>query len=271
MKLLSGDARRALFAPLDEGVVRSEVVVRRLASAIAMGLIVDGEQLPSESALATSLNVSTMTLRDALADLRGRGLVETRRGRAGGSFVRVRDDALAGLSQVRLQELGTSDLRELGDLHSAVAGTAARLAARRASSLEVSRLQEIVGQLCEATKLTDRRRLDARYFVELAACAQSVRLTMAEIDIQTELGQIPWPAGESKVRWQAVAGGHERVVRAVQERDGELARSVMEEQLATQTTWLVDGHVTAMAGRRRAGGKRRVGPRSTSAARTAAR
>ena len=65
MRLLSGDARRAVFAPLDDGVVRSEVVVRRLVSAIALGLVVEGEQLPNEADLATSLNVSTFTLRDA--------------------------------------------------------------------------------------------------------------------------------------------------------------------------------------------------------------
>jgi DNA-binding FadR family transcriptional regulator len=252
MRLLSGDARRAVFAPLDEGVVRSEAVVRRLGSAIALGLIVDGEQLPAEANLATSLNVSTMTLRDALADLRARGLVETRRGRAGGSFVRTRDEALAGLPQVRLEELGTSELRELGDVHVAVAGTAARLAARRASPLEVTRLREIVDRLAGATDLTDKRRLDARYFVELAACTQSVRLTMAEIDLQTEMGQIPWPAGGSGKRLRRVVEGHALVVQAVEERDEDLARSRMEEHLTTRTAWLVDLHLkAATAGNRR--------------------
>jgi DNA-binding GntR family transcriptional regulator len=79
----------ALFGPLDDAGGRREAVARRLGGAIALGLLGDGEQLPSEQELATSLNVSTVTLRDALADLRQKGLVETRRGRGGGSFVRV--------------------------------------------------------------------------------------------------------------------------------------------------------------------------------------
>src|SRR5687768_10641430 len=87
VRLLSGDARNAVFAPVADGSARREVVARRLGGAIALGLIGDGEQLPSELELATSLNVSTVTLRDALADLRARGLVVTRRGRGGGSFV----------------------------------------------------------------------------------------------------------------------------------------------------------------------------------------
>ena len=75
MQVLSGDARRAVFAPLDDGALRSAAVVRRVGSAIALGLLGDGEQLPSETELALMLNVSTVTLRDALADLRLRGLV----------------------------------------------------------------------------------------------------------------------------------------------------------------------------------------------------
>ena len=134
MGWLTGDARRAVFAPLDDGAGRSEAVVRRLAGAIALGIIEDGEQLPPEAELAASLNVATVTLRDALADLRDRGLVDTRRGRGGGSFVRAREAALNELARSRLRELGSTDLRELGDLRSAVAGAAARLAAARASA-----------------------------------------------------------------------------------------------------------------------------------------
>src|SRR3712207_5913999 len=72
VQLLSGDARRAVFAPLDDGALRSEAVVRRVGSAIALGLLADGEQLPTETHLATMLRVSTVTLREALAELRKR-------------------------------------------------------------------------------------------------------------------------------------------------------------------------------------------------------
>ena len=82
---------RTLFAPLDEGG-RAETVARRLAKAIRLGLLLDGERLPAESHLAGQFGVSTVTLREALASLRQMGLVETRRGRRGGSFVRAPDD-----------------------------------------------------------------------------------------------------------------------------------------------------------------------------------
>jgi GntR family transcriptional regulator len=46
-----------------------------------------GDKLPAEEDLAAALGVSRMTLRQALAALEARGLVERRRGRSGGTFV----------------------------------------------------------------------------------------------------------------------------------------------------------------------------------------
>jgi DNA-binding FadR family transcriptional regulator len=238
--LLSGDARRAVFAPLDDGTLRSEAVVRRVGSAIALGLLGDGEQLPPEAELATLLNVSTVTLREALADLRERGLVETRRGRAGGSFVRSHDDALAALADARLAELGTTDLRELGDVRCAISSAAARLAAVRASPHEIARLRDIVDRLAAADSEASRRRIDGRFYIEVAASAQSVRLTMLEIDLHVELGQLPWPAARVPELLGAIVASHRAVVDAIEARDPGLARALTEEHADTRTLWSID-------------------------------
>ena len=243
MQLLSGDARRAVFAPLDDGVPRSEAVVRRVGSAIALGLLGDGEQLPAETELATMLNVATVTLREALAELRDLGLVETRRGRGGGSFVRARDGALAELADSRLVELGTTDLRELGDLHGAVASTAARLAASRASPHEIARLRDLVDRLAQADSVTGQRRLDGRFYVEVAACAQSVRLTMQEMEIHLELGQLPWPPAAAPRLLGTIVASHRAVVDAIEARDAARARAITEEHLETRTVWAVELHL----------------------------
>ncbi len=240
MQVLSGDARRAVFAPLDDGALRSEAVVRRVGSAIALGLMRDGEQLPAEAELATMLNVSTVTLREALAELRDVGLVETRRGRGGGSFVRARDDALAELADSRLSDLGTTDLRELGDLHGAVASAAARLAASRASPHEIIRLREIVDRLASAESVPDQRRIDGRFYVEVAACAQSVRLTMQEMELHLELGQLPWPPADSPRLLGTILASHRAVVDAIEARDTGRARAITEQHIDTRTVWAVE-------------------------------
>ena len=243
-----GAGRQAVFAPLDDGSGRSEAVVRRLGSAIALGLIADGEQLPAEAELATSLGVATVTLREALSDLRRRGLVETRRGRAGGSFVRLSEPALSALSRSRVRELGSAALRELGEFHAAVAGTAARLAAERASGHEIGRLSATLDRFEQAPTTAGRRRVEGRYFIEVAAAAQSVRLTRQEIELQSELAELQlFPshtAGWAKVALER----YRAVVDAIGNRDGALARRLTEEWIGTRTLGMIEVHLALMAG-----------------------
>jgi GntR family transcriptional repressor for pyruvate dehydrogenase complex len=52
-----------------------------------MGLLNPGERLPPESVMAEHLGVSPLTLRQSLAVLQSKGLLGTRRGRGGGSYV----------------------------------------------------------------------------------------------------------------------------------------------------------------------------------------
>ena len=80
-------AREAVFSPLT-GAGLVEQAVRRLGEAIGLGLLEVGDRLPSEPELAERFAIAPMTLRQALAILREAGYVETRRGRAGGTFVR---------------------------------------------------------------------------------------------------------------------------------------------------------------------------------------
>ncbi|MBP2328189.1 DNA-binding FadR family transcriptional regulator [Kibdelosporangium banguiense] len=249
MQLLSGDARRAVFAPLDDGALRSEAVVRRVGSAIALGLLSDGEQLPAETDLATMLNVSTVTLREALSDLRKLGLVETRRGRGGGSFVCLRDDALTELADARLAQLGTTDLRELGDMHAAIAAAAAGLAADRASRTEIARLRDILDRLVHVVSFTGQRRAEGRYYIEVAAAAQSVRLTMQEMELHLELGQLPWPPAQEPGMLESIVAGHRAVVDAIADGDVARARRLAGEHIDRRTRWQIELHLRrAMAG-----------------------
>src|SRR3954463_7883359 len=67
-----------------------EACVEQLATAIRLGVYPHGTQLPAERELAERLGVSRATLREAIAALRAAGLVETTRGRGGGTMVRRR-------------------------------------------------------------------------------------------------------------------------------------------------------------------------------------
>lgn len=240
---LTGDARRVVLGPLDDGAGRGEAVVRRLAGAIALGVIEDGEQLPAEAQLAASLNVATVTLREALAELRDRGLLDTRRGRGGGSFVRADEAALNELARGRLRELGSTDLRELGDLRSAVAGSAARLAATRTSTRDVLGLQAMIDRFATAPRPADRRRLEGRYYIAVAAASQSARLTLVEFELQAELGQVLWALAGTAGEVAEAVSAHTGVLQAVRDRDGQAARARTEAHIGAVTQRLIQLHM----------------------------
>jgi len=63
-----------------------EITVARLAQAIKLGLVAEGDRLPAERDLAERLQVSRVTLREAIRALREAGYLESRRGRTGGTF-----------------------------------------------------------------------------------------------------------------------------------------------------------------------------------------
>ncbi|WP_422748232.1 GntR family transcriptional regulator [Mycobacterium sp. WMMD1722] len=58
-----------------------------LEALITSSVLAPGDRLPSEVEFAEALGVSRMTLRQALAAIEARGLIDRRRGRSGGNFV----------------------------------------------------------------------------------------------------------------------------------------------------------------------------------------
>lgn len=218
----SSRTRDVVFAPVARAG-RAEIVARRLADAIALGLLRDTEQLPSEADLAASFQVSPVTVREALVVLRHRGLVQTRRGRGGGSFVTAPADPASALLATRLQETSLADLRDLCDHYVAISASAALLAADRAGEEDVSRLTASTAALAAATEVGARRRAEGTFHVEIAAASQSSRLTREEIALQTEVGPLLWlPYAEAAAHAAAVEQ-HERIVAAVAAGDGPAA------------------------------------------------
>jgi DNA-binding FadR family transcriptional regulator len=229
---------RTLFAPLDAGG-RAETVARRLAQAITLGLLLDGERLPAESQLASQFGVSPVTLREALAMLRDMGLVQTRRGRAGGSFIRAPDDSQAASVEAMLRLLSLHELQDIGDHRAAVAGAAAKLAAQRALAGDIAALREHAGRLHAAGSRTERRRADARIHIEIAAAAQSPRLTREEIGLWSEVGDLVWlPVADDQVA--EVAAEHDRLVDSIAGQDPEQARQTAERHVQAETGRLLD-------------------------------
>ncbi len=235
-----GRATAAVFAPL-ESSSRSELVARRLTDAIALGLLPDAKQLPGEADLAHQFGVSTVTIREALSVLRQEGLIETRRGRGGGSFVRApaRRHLRPGQAPAASRSAWSSSATSATSTpRSRVPGR--RWPPARASAEDVAQLRRMAAHLAEAREPDARRRADAQFHIEVTVAAQSTRLYHEEVALQAEFGTLLWLAfGDDDSHAQMVATCN-TVVDAIEARDVLVARQTAEQRVADSTARLID-------------------------------
>lgn len=230
---LTTSTARLLLAGFDEPGSRAELVAQRLGQAIRLGVLIDGERLPTEAQLAGQMGVSPATLREALSVLRGQGLVVTRRGRNGGTFVR---SPTTGSEPI--MDFGIHELQEMGDQRSAVIGAAAALAAERALAEDVLRLDEQVELLATASTPSDRWRGDTQLLIRIAAAAQSSRLTREVARLRAEMGDLVG-LGSDGDEHQGNVAERRRLVEAIRDRRAADARALAEKWVATETEALI--------------------------------
>jgi DNA-binding FadR family transcriptional regulator len=202
---------------------KAESVTRHLIEMVEIGLLAEGEQLPNETALAAQFGVAPVTLREALSILRSRGIIETRRGRHGGSFVCARPAATEDQLHARLRSITTLELREYADEHVAISSAAAQLAANRVGNDQRSKLERLIIELDSARGVMKQRQLDARFHIEIAVAAQSVRLTRNEARLQAELGELIWLPYGGKPDVEAMQIEHRAILEAITAKDANLA------------------------------------------------
>ncbi len=136
---------------------RSEHLPARIAQQIgrdiAEGRILPGEKLPTEHVLAKGFGVSRSVVREAIAQLRNEGLVETRQGV--GAFV----TELQARASIRIEQDDLHDrqsFRDLFQLRLPLEIEAAGLAAVHHDQLDLDKLDETLAAMTGADKWTEQ-------------------------------------------------------------------------------------------------------------------
>jgi DNA-binding FadR family transcriptional regulator len=223
-------------------IERADAIVNRISKAIAVGLLKLGERLPPEAALSEMFGVGPATLREALAELRDRGVVETHRGRSGGTFVVKQPQTHTDIMREWFLSTTVSEIRDIGDEHSAIAVATIRLACERAEAHDFDRLQELARALVLAKTPEARAPADSRFHIELAVSAQSPRLTNAEIRLQEETVQQLWSPVTDAVTFdpEQATAEHLELVRAVAQDQPEKAQKLALEHIKRNIFHLID-------------------------------
>src|ERR1700760_431503 len=153
----------ALFAPVRSQTAFEETV-DRLGTAIKLGLLPPGSQLPAERELCARLGIARSTLRQALTALTQSGHVFATRGRGGGTFVSDPQPPADPPSKRVLAEW-----REVCDQRLAVELGVATLAAERAEPEALAAIDELIAALDDALEdFAAYRQADVRLHVALA-------------------------------------------------------------------------------------------------------
>jgi GntR family transcriptional repressor for pyruvate dehydrogenase complex len=181
----SGDPLAPLFKPVQPPTA-FEQTVERLATAIKLGFLPPGGQLPPERELARQLEISRTTLRQALTALTQSGLVTTSRGRRGGTFVA---DPLPVAPRAR-RGFAEDELRAFLDHRLAIEMGAAVRAAERAVPADIEALVGLTEEMDGFDEFEQYRQADLRFHMGLAEAAHSPRLVEAMAEIQSELDEV---------------------------------------------------------------------------------
>ncbi len=213
------------------------LIAERLRTQILEGVLLPGERLPPERALATSLNVSRSALREATRVLQSAGILDVRHGR--GTFVAASDVSRSladALHPVRSVAIAPQEVVDLSEVRRIVEPHAAALAAEHVKAREVRRLRELCKEGTRVVKqspsdLSTIQSLNFELHAGIARASGNLVLARVVEDLMRLLTEIRRYRMRRPGRAASSWCEHARIVEALGDRDGAAAQALMLEHI----------------------------------------
>ncbi|HZT19326.1 MAG TPA: FCD domain-containing protein [Dongiaceae bacterium] len=201
-------------------------VVDRLVTAVALGLYVTGQQLPTERELASMLGVSRTSVREALKQLTDGGYLEVRRGRKGGYFV-LANWGPTSAERVRRQIVTHwSEFEQIFDARRLIEPLIARTAAARRTESDMQAMRAALQAYLDAPDHDASRRADSTLHLAIAEATHNPILTAMSVDLRAKvtlnLGAEPYTDEARRI----AMGQHRELVAAICESRGDVAADI---------------------------------------------
>lgn len=226
----SDPAAEIVFRPIRTGNTL-DVTVERLLCAIRLGVVPTGDRFPAERDLAVRLNISRLTLREAIGHLNQWGYVESRRGRRGGTFVAQPPPRPTPLD-VRRDLISTgTDLEGLLTFRRCLeTGVVIRLAEVGLGPEQLRLLERRLTD-AETADPEDYRRCDTVLHITLARLTGSPQMAAALTDARMRVNRVMEAVPPNGGGYVDSDEQHREIVRAVENRDPEAAKRALESHL----------------------------------------
>lgn len=201
-------------------------VVDRLVTAVALGLYVTGQQLPTERELAQMLGVSRTSVREALKQLTDNGYLGVRRGRNGGYFV-LADWGPSSVEHVRRQIVAHwSEFEQIFDARKLIEPLIARTAAARRDEGDKRAMAKALKAYLDAPDHDASRRADSALHLAIAEATHNPILVAMSVDLRARitlnLGAEPYTDEARRI----AIGQHQTLVAAVSDGRGDEAADI---------------------------------------------
>lgn len=207
-----------------------EACVEQLGTAIRLGVYPLGSALPAERELGERLGVSRATLREAMVALRQAGLVETTRGRGGGTVVTLKPRSPSSRRIPRSDPAKRADWLDVLSYRRLVEpGAAYVVAVIDLSPGHVAQLEEAHTAVASASRPGEHRQADSRFHLTIASLTASPRVLEAVTSVQGILHDmlLAIPVLETNIAHSDRQ--HAAVVRAILDGRPDRARKAMEQ------------------------------------------
>lgn len=228
----SSEQSAATFQPIDQPRAH-EYVAEQIRRQIALGLLAPEAALPTERELATLFGVGRATVQQAIRLLESERLVETRRGRHGGSSVIRRSDDRLGmdylLARLRREDgriAAAVELREV--LEPRVTGMAVLLGS--AEMLEDARRTAARGAAAESD--AEFMGADTEFHLCIARATRNELVVETTERIRLILNDALLALPESSLWHKRSVAEHERILRAWDVGDATSAETAMADHIA---------------------------------------
>jgi len=222
---------------------RAEFAASMLKSYIFQNGLKPGDRIPSEADLATQLNVSRPTLREAIRGLSLGGLLEAKP--RVGTRVRQFDYGQIAQALVAHLYLGEVDLRTILEARAALELAALPLIARRVTSDQILHMREIENQFEKATRGGGKTHVEYDLQLHASLLEASGNQLLASM-VGLLRGFFDHPLLEDSIirrhfdaaEQERTINEHRLLIEALAARDVELATRVLQEHFDRQIRWL---------------------------------
>lgn len=204
-----------------------EYIAEQLRRHIGLKLVLQGEALPTERELARTFGAGRATVQRAMRILAADGLIETRRGRGGGTFVRVGRDEVG--EEHLLMELWNArhEVEDALEFRHVMEPAAAAYAAGRRTNDDISGMRIASEAMRTAPSEQEFMRYDTEVHLRIARASRNDQIYTSLEQVRLVLNQALAALPESEVWHERMYTEHELIIAAIEREESDTAHAIM--------------------------------------------